>query len=294
MNGNEEAGAAVDERALAIEQAVAEAQSLGEQDRWEEARDLLATMLEEQGDDVLLLTWLGLASERLGEEGEAYERFRQVLAMEPQDPFVLAAAGSGVAVLDDPAAEPALRLAALTAPEFPFARAAYGAYLAREGMMEEAVAELEAARRLAPEDAGAHTELGIALLLAGRHADGLAALEEAIGFASDDSWLRALLGVAMAIGDRGEEGAELLHQASGEREEDVEVQLLAALAMAAQGWIDPAWDAVARAEAWAEGSDRELIAEVEDRLELGPEAAAELLRADLGPSLLRERLRQRG
>jgi Flp pilus assembly protein TadD len=294
MSGDEDPGEAAEARAFAIAEGVAEAQSLGEQERWTEAHELLSTLLEEQGEDVLVLTWLGLASERLGEEGEAYERFRRVLALEPVDAFVLAAAGSGVARLDDPAAEPALRMAALTAPDFPFARAAYGAYLAREGMIEEAIGELEAARTLAPEDAGAHTELGVALLLAGRHAEGIAALEEAIGFASEDSWLRALLGVAMALGDRAEEGAELLHQAAGEREEDVEVQLLAALAMAAEGWDDPAWEAVARAEAWAEGSDREMIAEVEDRLELGPEAAAELLRVELGPSLLRERLRQRG
>lgn len=287
MNGSEE-------RAATIEQALAEAQGLGDQERWEEARDLLATVLDEQGEDALLLTWLGLASERLGEEGEAYERFRQALAMDPEDPFILAAAGSGVAALDDPAAEPALRTAAIIAPDFPFARAAYGAYLAREGLVDAAIPELEAARRLDPENPGTHTELGIALLFSGRAAEGIASLEEAIGFASDDSWLRALLGVALSLGERGEEGAELLHQASTEREEDVEVQLLAALAMAAQGWDDPAWAAVARAEAWAEGSDRELIAEVEDRLAAGSEAAAELLLGDLGPSLLRERLRQRG
>ena len=283
-----------DGRAAAIEEAVAEAQSLGEQDRWEEARALLATTIEEQGDDPLLLTWAGLAAQRLGEESEAYERFRHALSFDPQDPFVLAAAGSGIAGLDDPAAEPALRLAALTAPDFPFARAAYGAYLAREGMFAEAVTELEAARTLAPEDGGHHAELGIAYLLAGRSAEGVAALEEALGHAAEDSWLRSLLGIALALGERAEEGAELLHQAAGEREEDVEIQLLAALAMAAEGWEEPAWEAVARAEAWAAGSDRETIAEVEDRLELGAEAAAAFLREDLGPSLLRERLLQRG
>lgn len=288
MNGNDEA------RAAAIGEAVEEAQSLGEQERWEEARDLLATTLDEQGEDALLLAWAGVAAQRLGEEAEAFESFRGALALDPADPFVLAAAGSGVAALDDPAAEPALRLAALTAPDFPFARAAYGAYLAREGLFEQAVAELEAAVRLAPDDPGTRTELGIAHLLAGQAAEGLNALEEALAQASDDSWLRALLGVALAVEGRSEEGAELLHQAAAEREEDVEVQILAALAMAAEGWEDPAWEAVARAEAWADGSDRETIAEVEERLAAGPEAAAELLRGDLGPSILRERLLQRG
>jgi Flp pilus assembly protein TadD len=281
-------------RAAAIEALVAEAGSLAEQERWEEVRTMLADAVEEHGDDPLLLTWAGLAAQRLGEEGEAYERFRRALALEPADPFVLAAAGSGVAELDDADAEPALRLAALTAPDFPFARAAYGAYLAREGMYEQAIVELGAARTLAPDEADHAVELGMAHLLAGHQEDGIASLEEALALTPDDAWLRALLGVVLATGTRGEEGAELLHRAAEERPEDVEVQLAAALAMAGEGWADPAWDAVARAEAWAQGTDALVIAEVEDRLDTGPEAAAAFLRDDFGPSLLRERLRQRG
>lgn len=280
-------------RAEAIEDAAARAQSLGEDDRWDEAYELLAEALDEQGDDPLLLTWAGMAAQRLGEESQAYDHFRAALAMEPSDPFVLAAAGSGLSALDDPAAEAALRMAALTAPDFPFARAAYGAYLAREGLFGEAITELEAARGLAPDDGGVHTELGIAYLLAKRTDEGLDSLEEALSRTPADSWLRGLFGLALVDAGRGEEGAEQLHQAAGERDDDVEVQLIAALAMAAQGWDDPAWAALARAEVHADSSDRELITEVEDRLESGPEAAEEFLREDLGPTLLRERLLQR-
>lgn len=281
------------ERAEAIEDAVTRAQSLGEDERWDEAYELLAEALDEQGEDALLLTWTGIAAQRLGEESVAYERFRAALALDPSDPFVLAAAGSGLAAVDDPAAEGALRTAALTAPEFPFARAAYGAYLAREGLFAEAIAELEAARGLAPEDGGVHMELGIAYLLAKRTDEGLDALEEALSRTPADSWLRALFGLALVDAGRGEEGAEQLHQAATERDDDVEVQLIAALAMAAEGWDDPAWDALGRAEVHADSSDRELITEVEDRLEAGAEAAGEFLREDLGPTLLRERLLQR-
>lgn len=284
-NGQAAAG---DTRAIADEAA-----SLGEQDRWDMAYTLLVDAVDTHGDDALLLCWSGLAAQRLGEEAEAYEWFRRALAQDPQDPFILAAAGNGLAALDDPAAAAALRTAALTAPEYAFARTAYGAYLSREGLFEEAVRELEAARGLAPEDASVHTELGIALYLGGRAADGLDALEEALGLDAADAWLRSLVGLAMVEAGRGEEGAEQLHQAAAERVEDVEVQLLAALAMAAEGWADPAWEALARAEAAADSSDRELISEVEDRLEAGDEAAAELLRENLGPSLLRERLLQR-
>jgi Flp pilus assembly protein TadD len=272
---------------------VAEAESLGEQDRWHEAHQLLADELESHAEDPRVLCWLGIAAQRLDEEGEAYDMFRRALALQPEDPFVLAVAGTAVAALDDPAGEGALRMAALTAPDFPFARQAYGAYLAREGLFDEALVELEAARRLAPDDAAIHMELGIALLLARKTREGLDALEEALSFAPDDSWLRALFGLALADAGRGEESAEQLHQAAGERPEDVEVQLLAALAMGAQGWEDPAWEAFARAEGAADSADGALLAEVEDRLTAGPDEAEQFLRVDLGPTLLRERLTQR-
>jgi protein O-GlcNAc transferase len=280
-------------RAAAIDEIVAQAQALAHDELWDQAHAMLVQALDEHGDDALLLCWAGLAAQRVGEEGEAYELFRRALAMEPDDPFILASAGSGLSVVDDPEAERALRLAALTAPDFAFARAAYGAYLAREGLLDDALAELEAARRLDPEDPLVHTEIGIALLLAQRTDAGLDALEEALSRTPGDAWLRGLFGLALVDAGRGEQGAEQLHQAAQEREDDVEVQLIAALAMAAEGWEDPAWEALARAAQAADSSDRELISEVEDRVEAGPDAAAEFLRHDLGPSLLRERLLQR-
>jgi len=275
-----------------VEALVAEAESLGAEDRWEEAQSLLLDALEDHPDHALLLCWAGIASERLGSEGEAYELFRRALAQAPTDPFVLAAAGSGVAMFDDPEAEGALRMAALTAPAFPFARSAYGAYLAREGLFDEALAELGAARDLAPDDAAIRAELGVAALLAGRPAEGLAELEEALSRV-DESWLRGVYGLALLEAGRGEEGAEQLHRSARERPEDLELQLLSALACAAQGWEDEAWNAVAAAEAAAESMDAELVREVEEAVEEGPEAAGEFLREHLGPSLLRDRLHQR-
>ena len=280
-------------RDAAIDEIVAQAQSLAHDELWDQVHAMLTQALDEHGDDPLLLCWAGLAAQRVGEEGEAYEMFRRSLAMEPDDPFVLASAGSGLAAVDDPEAERALRLAALTAPDFAFARAAYGAYLAREGMFDEGIAELEAARRLDPDDASVQTELGIALLLARRTDAGLDALEEALSRTPADAWLRGLFGLALVDAGRGEEGAEQLHQAAEEREDDVEVQLIAALAMAAEGWADPAWEALARAGQAADSSDRELISEVEDAVEAGADAAGAFLRQDIGPSLLRERLLQR-
>lgn len=271
---------------------VAEAQSLGEEERWDEARSLLLEALEEHGDHALLLCWLGITSQRLGEEGEAYEFFRRALAHEPADPFILAVAGSGVAAYDDPAAEGALRLAALTAPQFPFARAAYGGYLAREGLFDEALTELAAARDLDPGDAGVRAELAGAYLLAGKRPEGIAELEEALSI-SDDPWLRGVYGLALLEGGRDDDAAEVLHRASADRPEDVELALIAALSASAQGWEDEAWSALARAEDGAEAADRDLLREVEEAVEAGPEAADDFLRGELAPSLLRERLLQR-
>jgi Flp pilus assembly protein TadD len=277
----------------AVDAAVAEAQTLGEEERWDEAHSLLLEALEEQGDTPLLLCWAGIAAQRLGSDSEAYDFFRRTLALGPEDPFVLATAGSGVALFDDPGAEGALRTAALVAPDFPFARAAYGAYLAREGLFAEAIGELEAARALAPGDAEVHADLAIAYLLAARQDDGVAALEEALSLRADDAWMRALYGLALLEARRGEEAAEQLHRAAAERVEDVELQLLSALASADQGWDDEAWNALARAEAAASAPDHELIEEVEDALQEGGDAPGALLRDDLAPSLLRERLLQK-
>ena len=287
----EDAGADA-KRAEAIGDAVTEAESLGNEERWEDARDLLLESLQEHGDDAYLLGWLGIVSERLGEEGEAYEFFRRCLALEPTDPFLLTAAGSGVALYDDPEAERALRLAALTAPNEAFTRYAYGSYLAHEGMYDVALTELRAARDLAPDDAAVRAELGVALLMAKHPDEGLNELEEALSH-GDEAWLRGLFGLALWEAGRTEEGAEQLHRASSERVEDVELQLLSSLASAGEGWMDEAWNALARAETYAESGDRELILEVEEALGEGDEAAAELLREYLGPTLLRDRLHQR-
>ncbi|HEU4453896.1 MAG TPA: hypothetical protein VFR81_12595, partial [Longimicrobium sp.] len=153
--------------------------------------------------------------------------------------------------------------------------------------------ELRAARDLAPDDGAIRAELGVAALLARRGEEGLHELEEALS-RIDESWLRGLYALALLEGGRPEEGAEHLFRAAQERPEDVELQLLGALAFAEQGWEDEAWNAVARAEAAAEAMDRDLIREVEEAVEAGPEEAGAFLREQLGPSLLRDRLSQRG
>ena len=285
-------GEAGEATASPTEAIAAEAESLGAEERWEEAHSMLLEALDEHPDDALLLCWLGIASERLGSEGEAYDWFRRALAQEPTDPFVLAAAGTGVAAFDDPEAETALRMAALTAPSFPFARSAYGAYLAREGLYEEALRELTAARDLSPDDAAFRAELGAALLLAGRTEDGVTELEEALS-RGDEPWLRGLYALALLEAARDEEAAEHLHRASSERPEDVELAILSALASAALGWENEAHDALARAQDAATHTDADLLRETEEAVDESAEAASAFLREHLAPSLLRERLHQR-
>lgn len=281
------------ERTGSLEEPLRQAAGLAGEERWEEARDLLLEHLPDAPGDPDLLCWLGVASRELGAEGEAYEFFRRALQGEPADPAVLAHIGTGLAAFDDPEAERALRLAALTAPGLPFTRAAYGAYLAREGLFPEAVAELEAARDLALDDVAVRTELATAYLLAGRGEEGIGELEAALSLAPDDDWLRALYALALLEAGRTEEGAEELHRAAHDRPADVEVQLLSALASAAEGWEEVAWNALARAEVGAEEMDALVVQEVEEAVEAGPDEARAFLHRELAPSVLRERLLQR-
>lgn len=273
-----------------IENVLDQAIALGDEGRWAEMAKLLGDALQEEPDDAYLLGWMGVAEQELGNEGSAYEYFKRCLAQDPLDPHLLALAGSALAAFDDPDAEGALRAAALTGPEIPMARLQYGAYLAREGVFEEALAHLRAAVELAPEDPVTHGELGSALVLMGDLDAAVSEMETALSIAPDDSWTRLLLGLVYAELGRIEEAAEEIVQAAEEQEDDAEAQVLAALAAAAIGWDDAAHDALARAELAAIAADAEMIEEAEDRIVAGPDAAKAMLLETIGPSSLRDRL----
>ncbi|HEY8469869.1 MAG TPA: tetratricopeptide repeat protein [Longimicrobiales bacterium] len=275
-----------------IEQLLQEALELGDQGSWAEMADVLARGLKESPNDPYLLCWLGVAQRELGNDGVAYEYFRRCLAEEPSDPHILALAGSGLAALDDPEAESVLRLAALSAPDVPMARLQYGAYLAREGLFEEAMIHLRAAVDLAPDDPAMHSELGTALALQGDAQGAITELETTLELAPDDSWSRLLLGLLYAEQGRLEEAAEELVRAAEERQDDAEAHVLAALASAAVGWEEAAQTALVRAGYVAQRADAQLLEEAEERVAEGPESARGMLLETVGPSVLRERLSQ--
>lgn len=256
----------------------------------DEAREVVAEALERFGEHPILLCWLGVAARDEGADGVAYSYFRRCLAQNPTDPAILALAGQGLAAVDDPQAEPTLRLAAMTGPEVRIARLAYGAYLAREGFVEDAVRELEAARDLDPEDAATRGELAVAYLRAGRTEDALEEWPAALALEPEDAASRALFGLVLSEAGQTEAAAEELHRAATEAPDDFDLQLLCALSCAAEGWDDEAWSALARAEAASAEAEGGVLAAVEDCLEAGPEAAAAFLRDELAPSALRERL----
>jgi Flp pilus assembly protein TadD len=272
---------------------LAEASALADQGEWEEAFALLLSQEEAHPEDATLMCMLGVAARETGSDGMAYDFFRRCLALEPSDPLLLTAAGVGLAAGDDPDAERVLRLAALTAPAVLETRRNYGSFLARQGLLDAAVAELEAARALDAEDPEVRFELGVAYYLAGRAEEGLEELGEALSRGEDDSWEQGLYGLALADAERLEEAAEALHTASLGRVEDWELQAAAALAAAAVDWVDAAWDALARADL-SESADRGLLREVEERLELGADAAQAFLREEVAAPMLRLRLLDRG
>ncbi len=274
----------------AVAAVLRDALAAAEEGEWEAAGDQLLAGLELHPGDPWLLCWLGLTERELGLEGSASERFRAALSADPRDPVLLATAGNALASLDDPAAEGALRSAALLAPDLPQARWMYGAYLSREGMIAEALGELGAAMELDPDDPVIRVELGVAHALAGAWDEAEAALAGAVELDPEDGWALILLGLVRVEHGELEDAARVLEEGARLRPEDVEAQLLAALALAATGRDDRALEMVERARMHAEGGEAGVLDEAEERLEDGIEVAASFLRDALAPSSLRERL----
>lgn len=269
------------------------AHSLADEGDWQGTAEILREHISDFDDDPALHCWLGVAERELGMGGTAYECFKRALALDPEDPHVLATAGNGIAAFDDPDAERALRVAALTAPDLPLARMLYGAYLAREGLLELGVAELAAARELEPDDPEIMYEVGVAYALAGRLDEAADALADAVRLDPDNGWVRVAFGLVLLEADRAEEGAGELAEGARLRPDDVDAQLAAALATAAMGYEALAYEMLERARIQAADVDLERVTSVEDRLEAGPEACMAELNDDVVPDLLRSRLQER-
>ena len=278
---------------MTAEEILERAHSLADEGDWVGSAELLLEHLVDFPDNPAMHCWLGVAERELGLGGTAYERFKRALSLDPEDPYVLATAGNGIATFDDPDAERALRVAALSAPDLPIVRMLYGAYLAREGFLELAVQELAAAQRLEPDDAEIMYEVGVAHALSASFDESADALGDAVRLDPENGWVRVVFGLVLLEADRLEEGAGELMAGARLRPDDLDAQLAAALATAATGRDDIAYEMLERARLQASDVDRELVADIEDRLESGPEAAAAVLTEDVAPDLLRSRLQER-
>jgi tetratricopeptide (TPR) repeat protein len=267
--------------------------AVAEEGDWEAAASILLAAVEEDPENPELLCWLGVAERELGLDGLAYERFKQAVAIGSTDPTLLATAGSGLAAFDDPDAEGTLRTAALLGPDIAQARWSYGAYLSREGMIEPALAELDAAAALDPDDAVIQVERGVALALGGDPVTAAMAFERAAELDRDDGWPLVLLGLARLEAGEAEDALRALEDGARLRPEDVEAQALAALSLAAGGWDERALELLEVARLAGGPGDQDLIELVQDRLDEGSEAADRFLRDVLAPSSFRERLMQR-
>lgn len=267
--------------------------TLGEEEDWAGAAEVLRDHLDEFDEDPAVHCWLGVAERELGMDGVAYERFKRALALEPTDPYVLATAGNGIAHFDDPEAEAALRAAAVTAPDVALGRFLYGAYLAREGFLEQGLEELRAARELDPEDHQIAYELGVAYALAGDHDRATEALGDAVRLAPEDGWTRVVFGLELLEEERMDEAAGELISGARLREDDVYAQLAAALASAATGLVDQAYEMLERGRIRSEDADLALVTGVEERIDAGEEVASRFLMEDLAPNMLRLRLSER-
>jgi predicted Zn-dependent protease len=272
-----------------LEGSLLEATRLVEEDREDEALQMLLDLEREHSDVPTLLCMIGALAEQSGAAGMAVDYFRRCLALEPSEPQLLMTAGAGLAGSGDPAAEPALRAAALLAPDMAAARMHYGIYLVRTGLLEEGLAELDAARELEPENPTIARETGIAHLLGGQLARAVEQLEGATAALPDDPELGLLFALALVQAGDAAAAAEHLHPLGAAHPEHVDSQVVLALTAALQGWEDEAWLALSRAEA-SESVDPALLREIEEALEEGEDALQGLLTDHVAPLLLRERL----
>lgn len=275
------------------EEDLARALQFGDERDWQSMAEHLRAVLEGWPDDPVVLCWLGVAERELGMDGVAYERFRACLATQPTDPKILAVAGNGLARFDDPEAESILRTATLMDPNLAYARTMYGAYLAREGMTQEALVEIEAAVALAPDDPETLTEWGVALALAGRLDEAVDAFYQACDVDPEDGWARALVGLTLVILGRTSDAlADLLH-AADLRPEDVEVALVASLVAAVCDEPDRAYEMVDRARLRAVASDLPMVDAVLDRVEEGSAPSEAFLSEEVVSGAFRDRLMTR-
>lgn len=275
------------------EELLGRAHTLADEGDWQGMADTLREHLADFDEDPAVHCWLGVAERELGLSGIAYERFKRALALDPTDPHVLAVAGNGIAAFDDPDAERALRIAALTAPNVALARLLYGAYLSREGFVEQGLEELRAARDLEPDDPQIAYELGVAHALSGRWEEAADAMGDAVRMDPEDGWVRVVFGLVLLEAARAEEAAGELISGARLAEEDIEAQLAAALVAAAIGQDGVAYEMLERARLRAEEPDLAFVAAVEDRVDSGPEASRVFLHEDVAPDLLRGRLQER-
>lgn len=276
-----------------VESLLREAVALGDEDDWEGMAKALLDGLEANPGDPSLLCWLGVAEREMGLPGAAYDHFKEALAQGPEDPFLLATVGNGLAQFDDPEAESALRSASILGPDILEARLLFGAYLAREGLFEEAIGELTAAAELAPDDPLVSYEVGVALALQGHLEPALEALGRSVDLEEGDGWGQVVLGLVEAELGRMEEAARDLSSGARLRPQDVDVQFLAALAASASGYEDLAYEMMERGRQVAEAGDLPILEAVEGSIEDGAEASNTLLVQELLSGALRERLMNR-
>ena len=184
--------------------------SLLAQDKFEQAREVLASAGGTIGDDALIQRMLGIALRRLGRNEEARLAFERSLAVAPEEVDTLLNASANAVTLRDPAQARryAERARALRPDSVGALRVLADAAVAG-GSREEAVELYRRAIAIDPNGADLHVNLGDTLTALGRAGEAVTALEQALRLRPND--VQAHLNLGNALFRLGETAAAREH-----------------------------------------------------------------------------------
>jgi len=217
---------------------------------WRDSETLWNRALACTSRNALANVNLGIVLTKAGRAAEALERFREALAIHPDDP--VARNHLGVALKELGRADEAVEqyeAALRVAPHYVAALNNLGAALVDQGRLDDAVARLQKALEADPRNALAHYNLGNARTRQGRYDDAMAEYRRALELNENLADAQLTLGILLAGRGRFDEAVACFQKALAVRPELLNARRALAVAYRQLGKIPEAiaqWDEVLR------------------------------------------------